>query len=403
MRKYLWPVIAGWCFLTVACVQRVIESTPTHMVPAEVPENYRSIYREIDAEIDRQLPFIPLPWDQKKTDTAFGVELLAANSNRGETPLSEQALQATALTLDRLKALGVQSVSISLHYPVLTRSHPRTFEYREFYRRIAAEIRKRGLAIIVELGSASQELEFGRVAVDYRGLKREKFGDGLREMAEAVIADIRPEFLTILSEPDTQTRNTGISFSPAEFAATVRRVAAGLDRTGVKLGAGAGSWVSIDYFKALAGVPELEYLDFHIYPVQHGFASDRILKAGETARTKGKRVSIGAAWLYKGSSREFNRIAPVEAFARDSFSFWQPLDANFIELVVNLARSIDAEFCSFFGTKYLYSYIEHSAETSRLSAGQIMKLSDQAAAENILQGSLSQTGERLKELVSNKR
>jgi len=403
MRKYLWPVIAGWCFLTVACVQRVIESTPTHMVPAEVPENYRSIYREIDAEIDRQLPFIPLPWGQKKTDTAFGVQLLAANSNRGETLLSEQALQATALTLDRLKALGVQSVSISLHYPVLTRSHPRTSEYREFYRRIAAEIRKRGLAIIVELGSASQELEVGRVAVDYRGLKREKFGDGLREMAEAVIADIRPEFLTILSEPDTQTRNTGISFSPAEFAATVRRVAAGLDRTGVKLGAGAGSWVSIDYFKALAGVPELEYLDFHIYPVQHGFASDRILKAAETARTKGKRVSIGAAWLYKASAHEFNRIAPVEAFARDAFSFWQPLDANFIELVVNLARTIDAEFCSFFGTKYLYAYIEHSAETSRLSAGQIMKLSDQAAAENILQGSLSQTGERLKELVSNKR
>ena len=57
-----------------------------------------------------------------------------------------------------------------------------------------------------------------------RGVKRDVFTAGLREMAEAVIADIRPDFLTILSEPDTQTRNTGLSFSPAEFAATVRQV-----------------------------------------------------------------------------------------------------------------------------------------------------------------------------------
>ena len=400
MRKLLWPVIVGWLFLMTACVQRVIDSAPVHNVPPEVPEGYRSIYREIDAEIDRQLPLIPLPWQQKKTATRFGVELPAADSNHGEALLSEGALQAAALSLDRLKTLGVQCVSLGLHYPILTRAHPRTNDYREFYRRVTAEIRKRGLTIVVEMGSAAREPELSRITVDYGGLKREAFADGLREMAEAVIADIRPEFLTILSEPDTQTRNTGISFSPAEFAGTVRRVAAGLDHAGVKLGAGAGSWVSIDYFKALAGIAELHYLDFHIYPVQYGFASDRILKAGEAARAKGKRVSIGAAWLYKASGREFNRISPAEAFARDAFSFWQPLDANFIQLIVNLARTIDAEFCSFFGTKYLYAYIEHTPETSRLSAGRIMELGEHAAAENIRKGNLSQTGERFKELIA---
>jgi hypothetical protein len=400
MRKLLWPVIVAWFFLMTACVQRVIESAPVHNVPPEVPEGYRSIYREIDAEIDRQLPLIPLPWQQKKTATSFGVELPAADSNRGEALLSEGALQAAALSLDRLKALGVQCVSLGLNYPILTHGHPRTNDYREFYRRAAAEIRKRDLTIVVEMGSAPREPELSRIAVDYGGLKRERFADGLREMAEAVIADIRPEFLTILSEPDTQTRNTGISFSPAEFAATVRRVAAGLDHAGVKLGAGAGSWVSIDYFKALAGIAELHYIDFHIYPVQYGFASDRILKAGEMARAKGKRVSIGAAWLYKATGREFNRISPAEVFARDAFSFWQPLDANFIQLIVNLARTIDAEFCSFFGTKYLYAYIEHTPETSRLSAGRIMELGEHAAAENIRTGNLSQTGEHFKELIA---
>lgn len=399
MRKFLCTVVAGWCLLTAACVQKVLESAPVHNVPQEVPENYRSIYRDMDAEIDRQLPLIPLPWGKKKTGTAFGVELLVANSNRGETLLSEQVLHATALTLDRLKALGVQSVSLSLQYPILTRNHPRTAEYREFYREVATEIRKRGLMIVAEMGSAFREPEFSQIGVDYRGLKRDKFGAGLREMAEAIIADIQPDFLTILSEPYTQTRNTGLAFSPADFAATVRRVATGLDHAGVKLGAGAGSWESIDYFKALAAIPELDYIDFHIYPVQYGFASERVLKAAEVARAKGKRVSIGEAWLYKVLARELNHISPVEAFSRDAFSFWQPLDENFIQLVVNLARTIDAEFCSFFWMKYLYGYIDYTAESSRLSPEQLMQLSDHAAAENILKGTLSPTGERFRELI----
>jgi len=399
MAKFLFTTVAIGCLLTAACVQRVLESARPPSVPSEVPENYRAIYREIDAEIDRQLPLMPLPWGQKKTETAFSVELLAADSNRGEALLNERVLQEAALTLDRLKTIGVRCVSLSLHYPVLTRNHPRTDEYRDFYRRVADEIRKRGLQVVVEMGSAFREPEFSQIGVDYRGLKREKFSSGLREMAEAIVADIRPEFLTILSEPDTQTRNTGLSFSPAEFAATIARVAKGLDRPGVKLGAGAKSWTAEDYFKALADIPELDYLDFHIYAVQYGLASDRILRAVELARAKGKRVSIGKAWLYKVSGREFNRISPVEAVARDAFSFWQPLDADFIQLVVNLARTIDAEFCSFFWMKYLYAYIEHTAETSRLYPVQIMQLSDHAAAENILKANLSPTGERFRELI----
>ncbi|HSM89387.1 MAG TPA: hypothetical protein VLT56_05135 [Desulfobacterales bacterium] len=399
MQKSLFTVTAVCCFLTAACVQRVLESAPTHSVPREVPENYRAIYREIDAEIDRQLPLIPLPWGHKKTETAFGVELLAADSNRGEALLTGQVLPATALTLDHLKALGVQSVSLSLQVPVLTRSHPRAGEYREFYRKVAADIRRRGLMIIVELGSAFREPELSRIGADYRGLKRDKFGAALREMAEAVIADIRPDFLTILSEPDTQTRNTGLPFSPAEFAATIGQVVKELDHSGVKFGAGAGSWVSIDYFRALAAIPELDYIDIHIYPVQHGFASDRVLKAAEAARANGKRVSIGQAWLYKVLGRELTRISPVEAFSRDVFSFWQPLDENFIQLVVNLARTIDAEFCSFFRMEHFFSYLDYSAETSQLPYDQLKRMIDRRAGENIEKGTLSATGRKFRDLV----
>jgi hypothetical protein len=202
-----------------------------------------------------------------------------------------------------------------------------------------------------------------------------------------------------LSEPDTQTRNTGLAFSPAEFAATVKHVGRGLDRAGTRVGAGAGTWAAQDYFKALAALPELDYLDLHIYPIQHGFAAERALQAAEIARSHGKGIAIGEAWLYKAWGREFSRISPVEAFSRDVYSFWQPLDEHFIELVVGLARRIDAEFCSFFWMKYLYGYLDYTPDNVRLQPGELMQLSDRAAHENILKGSLSATGEKFKEAI----
>ncbi len=396
------PILAAMVILVVVTAvgcRRVHEAVPVHAVPGQVPESFQMIYRELDAEFHRQLPLVPLPWEQKKSRTAFGVELLAAGSHRADALLDEHALAASALTLDRLKALGVRCVSLSLHHPILTGAHPRALEYRAFYRGLAAEIRRRGLALVVAMGSAFREPELSRIGADYRGLSRERFGAGLREMAEAVIADIRPDYLTLLSEPDTQTRNTGLAFSPAEFAAVVKRVARDLKQPGIRFGAGAGTWTALEYFKALAEIPELDYLDLHIYPIQYGFAAERAIKAADIARSHGKGLAIGEAWLYKAWGRDLSRISPVEAFGRDMYSFWQPLDEHFIDLVVNLAHHIDAEFCSFFWMKYLYGYIDYSADTSRLDPGERMKMSDRVADENILKGVLSATGEKFKEMI----
>jgi hypothetical protein len=399
LKQTLIATISLVVVATAGC-QWLHEAVPVHPVPDQVPEHFQMIYRELDAELHRQLPLIPLPWGQKPRRTAFGVELLVADSHRGEALLNGPVLETSALVLDRLKTLGVCCVSISLQYPVLTRAHPRTPEYRAFYRGLAAEIRRRGLAIVAEMGSAFREPELSQIGADYHGLRRDRFNNGLREMAEAIIADIRPDYLTLLSEPDTQTRNTGLAFSPAEFAATVKHVARDLKRPGTRIGAGAGTWSTVEYFEALAELPELDYLDLHIYPIQHGFAAERAVKAAAIARSKGKGISIGEAWLYKVWGREFKQISPVDAFSRNVYSFWQPLDVHFIELVANLTRSIQAEFCSFFWMNYLYGYLDYTADTGRLKPGELMKLSDQVAYENIRKGVLSETGEKFKEMIT---
>ena len=399
MPKQILAAMIILAVVATAGCRRVHEAVPVHAVPEQVPEPFQMIYRELDAEFHRQLPLVPLPWEHPQSRTAFGVELSVANSHRGEALLNESALNSSTLALDRLKRLGVRCVSLSLQYPLLTGAHPRAPEYRAFYRSLAAEIRRRGLTIMVKLGPAFREPELSQLGADVRGISRSRFNAGLREMAEAIAADIRPDGLTLLSEPDTQTRNTGLTFSPAEFAATVKQVARALNRPGVRIGAGAGTWTSLDYFKALAEIPELDYLEMHIYPIQHGFAAERALKAADIARAHGKGIAIGEAWLYKVWGREFNRVSPAEAFSRDVYSFWQPLDEHFIELVVNLARRIDAEHCSFAGMNYLFGYLEYTADTSQREPGELMHRNERAAFENIRSGVFSATGQKLKEMI----
>jgi hypothetical protein len=400
MQCFFFRLIGVALVIAASGCGRSVPGIAVDPVPADVPDAYRAVYRELESALSRLNPILAAPWGRKTGPTAFGVELPVADHHRGADLLDEQMRRTTAITLDRLQQIGVKSVSLSIPYPILTRSFPETDAYREFYRRVAAEVRQRGLLLVVEMGTMPRPPEVSRMPADYSGLTREHFNAGLHEMAEAVLADIHPDYLTVLSEPDTQTRNTGLAFSASQFAATVKSAVQGLDPGDTWLGAGAGTWLALSYFQALADVPELNYLDLHIFPIQLGLASTRVLKAEEAARARGKVISIGKAWLYKISGRELGRIDPAEAFARDAYSFWQPLDERFIATVVNLAHSVQAEFCTFSGTNLLYAYVDFTPETSRLAPAELAQAVQAAANEHILADTLSATGARFKDLIA---
>jgi hypothetical protein len=118
------------------------------------------------------------------------------------------------------------------------------------------------------------------------------------------------------------------------------------------------------------------------------------------AQSHGKAVSIGEAWLYKVSRRELGKITPVRAFARDVYSFWQPLDKQFLEIIVNLSRQVNAEFCSFFWMKYFYAYLDYSVKTNNLHPQQLITAADAAAGRNILSNTLNETGKTFKTLIA---
>jgi hypothetical protein len=357
-----------------------------------VPFRYRSLYNELYTKLDGLRSSVNTGWNGRKSDVNFGVELLVANSNRGEVLLTDRVFGATRLTLGRLKDLGVQSVALSIQYPVLTSAFPRAAEYRRFYRRVAREI--------VEIGTTFREPEFSKLKVNYRGLTMKRFRDELSEMAAVVATDMQPDYLTLFTEPHTQSQNTGLDFTVKNFSETVRYVARNVKHPSVRLGAGAGTWDDMAYFTALARIPELDYLDLHIYPIQRDFVMNRVMQVTAMAKRHNKLVSIGEAWLYKVSDRELGKINPVKAFARDVYSFWQPLDIMFLETVINLSHRIQAEFSCFFWMKYLYGYLDYNSGTKNLTAQQRINAADSIAGRNILNNTLSETGERFKTLIA---
>ena len=365
-----------------------------------IPLEYRALYEELSEKLDRlqaRVNSVPRPGN---AGTRFGVELLVANSNRGEILLTERVFRATVLTLDRLQSLGVQSIALSIQFPVLVPSQPRADEYLNFYTRVIREIRQRGLAVIVEMGTLFKEPEFSKLRVDYSQLTLKKFQVQLRQMAQIVVTDLKPDYLTILTEPDTQSQNTGLDFSVPNFTSTIRYVVQALEPSGVLLGAGAGTWSPMAYFSALAKIRQLDYIDLHIYPIQRDFVINRVGRITRIAAGQNKNISIGEAWLYKVSQHELGRIKPVAAFARDVYSFWQPLDGKFIEMLVGLSRHADAEFCSLFWMKYLYGYIDYNSRTRTLAPQKLITMSEKAAGGRIVDNSLNQTGKLFQELIS---
>ena len=107
---------------------------------------------------------------------------------------------------------------------------------------------------------------------------------------------------------------------------------------------------------------------------------------------------MSEAWLFKIKETELGSVTETSVFARDAFSFWEPLDQKFLEVITNLAYAKKFEFVSPFWTKYFFTYIDYN-EISGKSSGDIIELSSAEAGKNIVNGKFTSTGLKYKELI----
>jgi hypothetical protein len=381
-------------------------STPASELTPPVPEEYQAVYDELEAEMAHFEVTLNETWDHSLAQTTIATELAYANGNIGEGLLSANIMNYNRMLLDMLQATGVKGVVLAIKFPLLKPDFPLSSEYLQFFKNIMAECRQRGMKVLVECGAIFAGTPYSPVEVDWSNYTTGTFLQGLEDQLLLIAEEIKPDYLTLANEPQTQEALTKLTITPTVWSDFIASTLQNIDRSsGLLVGAGTGTWESPSYINELFDMQNLDYIDLHIYPMNsNAIYLDRALNYAIEARASGKRVTVSESWLWKATPAELgNFLGDTEKIMnRDVYSFWYPLDARFIRAIMDLADATDMDFVSFFWTRNLLSYLDYDSTPHSLTTAEYNRLINQASLGNLQKGELSQLGQYLREALNSR-
>jgi hypothetical protein len=371
-----------------------------------IPEEYQSVYDELETEMAHFEVTLNEQWDHSLGQTIMATELAYANGNIGEALLSANIMVYNRMLLDRLQAMGVNGVVLAIKFPLLKPDFPRSSEYLQFFKNIMVECHQRGMKVLVECGAIFAGTPYSPVEVDWSNYTTETFLQGLEDQLLLIAEEIKPDYLTLANEPQTEEALTKLTITPAMWSDFIASTLEKIDRSGgLLVGAGTGTWENPSYINELFNMPGLDYIDLHIYPMnKDAIYLDRALNYAIEAHAGGKRVTVSEAWLWKATPAELgNFLGDTEKIMnRDVYSFWYPLDERFIQDIMNLADATSMDFVSFFWTRNLLSYLDYNSTPHNLTTAEYNRLINQASLANLKQDKLSPLGQYFQQLLNSR-
>ncbi len=340
--------------------------------PIPVPALYQSLYTSLQTDISTFTQSIPTTYN---ASTFYAVQLLSASSDNGLNLLNANTNAGVQMEMNQLRALGITAVTVHIDFPYLYEPYySNPTEYQQmlaFYTNLASEVHGMGMKLIVETQVAKSNPITGVSAAGTyaQQLPWSTYMAGRAQNAAIVAANVRPDYLTVISEPDTEAQMSGqtqagtVAGSVQMLQAIVAAVdAAGA--SGIKLGAGTGSWMSnISSFMTAYAKQPVSYLDIHVYTVNKNFLPNAIT-AANIAHQAGKPMAMTEAWLQKVSDSQLGQSSANTGMQLNNYSFFEPLDAQFLQAMVKLANYEDFTFISPFYSNYFFAYLPYSASSS---------------------------------------
>ena len=368
-----------------------------------IPTQFQALHDELYISLDNFRRTLAQTWDGSRAPVAFSANLLSAHSARGEALLAPDMADAVTMEIDNLKALGVGAITLHIDFPMLYRPfHSSEAEYQQylaFYTRVAEEIRARDLTLVV----ATQTLfsKGGQRAWElgpyYAGLTLEEYQQGRMSVARTVATALRPDYLSVIVEPDTEADQTGkaVLGTMVGSRALLDVILGGLEGAGVSgvaVGAGVGTWQD-DYrsFVESFASTSIDFIDIHVYPIA-GEYLPRALEIADVAAAYGKQVGMSETWLYKVNESEYSQLPLNTILARDSFSFWGPLDGFHLQTMVQLGHAKRFAFMSPFWSGYFRGYLDFGTSTKDLSWAELSALAQTKWTANLQTGAYSVAG-----------
>jgi len=222
-----------------------------------------------------------------------------------------------------------------------------------------------------------------------------------RAMAQIILDQVRPDYLNLGTESDTEAKLTGITAlkDPATYAAFIGSIAQGLDKGATKIGAGMGAWDDIAQAPYLAQLPSLDVLTLHVYDL-HPQSLQNSIAIGDVARASGKGLILDEAWLYKMGPGDGNDLAGnPEVFKRDAYSFFAPLDRQMLRCMAKLAQVDGMEYISPFWSTYFFAYLDYTPALDEATYEEVSSQVTLAEWQAIQAGTRNATGDYYASLI----
>ena len=411
----------------------------------EVPGEFAALYQELWANLSQLDAEVDELWDgTQNPDSQFAAQLRMANGNAGPYLLFPARMQRAEQMLDAFVEMGVDVVKIEVMYPLLTegfhdslRAHPELLpaeiedyqatvqDYVDFYTEVGTMIRERNMEIMLGHANMFPSMASSDPSIYYEEVKatggRDRFRD--ERLAEALryLEILQPEYFTILEEPDVQNIQFGLIegeflYDEQGWVDYVEHSVAGINEQAPDsttfLGAGAGTWGSSFYVEQFCTIAELDYIDFHVYLFRDTEANyyQRVLEWANYIQSNApdKFITIGESWLYKVGAEEWNPENfdfIVEIFSRNVYSFWEPIDQQFLEIFYQIVHLEGIRVWVPFWTTHFFVYVDYDDDTVtyiRENAGprELMYYAGQQSAQPVADVDLTGTGETYVDIMS---
>jgi fibronectin type 3 domain-containing protein len=371
--------------------------------PPAVPATYQDLYNSLQGDLDTFNATLNAKWNGSKYPVLFSGNLMNADANSGPPLIGAGSLTAVQLQLQGLKALGVKAVLVEVPFPMLYQpffsSQSQYQQFVDFYSQVASSVHGAGLKLAVE--SETMLVDMAQAGWDtkafYSSLNWTEYQQARAQTALAIAQTMRPDYMVVLEEPDTEARMSGQSEINTVSGATamLSLILASVRQSGVpglQVGAGVGTWHPqyLQFTQSFVTLP-LDFIDIHIYPVNLNFLSNALTIAS-TAAAAGKPIAMAEAWMWKLRDSELKVLTSDQTMARNAFSFWMPLDAYFNQTMMKLANYTKMVFMVPFNSSYFFAYLPYDSATDALPAAEILAQETQQSQLNIQQAMFTSVG-----------
>jgi hypothetical protein len=416
---------------------------PAHADPPAPPPEYEALYTELSQGLDAFEAEIDGQWDGVVGSGRFSLGLATANGNKTIGLLGATNWTRTIEMLDAFGAMGVELVKLDIQYPLFTPefhtylaandpplipNYTLTVEYwvglpNSFYNKVVDEVRARGMGVWIEHSTLFSDLNATPATPYFADMRtagvtatRDRYLQERTAEFVLIATQLAPDYYTIIDEPTTQDANFG--YFPGNVPILTpdgwrdlalegaNDIAAALPGSPMLIGSGSGTWEGRGYTERFAALPQLDYIDFHHYPFASTFEdfNQNLLDWPDYVRgvDPTKKVTLGETWLYKASVAEISSgFSAYEIFGRDVYSFWEPLDSQYLDVVFKAVHLKDFEATMPFWTQYYFAYVDYDDPgLAGLEGMEKVGYAAQLAVPNIQTVTLTGTGETLVTLLA---